>query len=111
MRDPLAISADADERIAARIAALRQRVYISSRAYDQNLERPIANQASDRLPLLSTPVDLPPIRSRWEDRDASLVNSRKVTNTNSTDIQVSPKATSDFFIIDQKPSAVEVNRR
>ena len=111
MRDPLAISADADERIAARIAALRQRVYISSRAYDQNSDKAVANQASDRLPLLSTPVDLPPIRSRWEDRDASLVNSRKVNNTDSTDIQVSPKATSDFFIPDQQPSAVEVNRR
>lgn len=34
VRDPLAISASADERIAERIADLRQRVYISSRNYD-----------------------------------------------------------------------------
>ena len=34
VRDPLAISASADERIAERIAELRQRVYVSSRSYD-----------------------------------------------------------------------------
>lgn len=34
VRDPLAISASADQRIADRIAELRQRVYVSSRSYD-----------------------------------------------------------------------------
>jgi hypothetical protein len=33
-REPLAVSASADQRIADRIAELRQRVYVSSRSYD-----------------------------------------------------------------------------
>lgn len=83
MRDPLAISANADERIAERIAELRQRVYTSSRSYENNFDRPVANpvanSASANLPLLSTPVELTPIRSRWQDRDADvLLNYKKL---------------------------------
>jgi len=83
MRDPLAISASADERIADRIAELRQRVYTSSRSYESVSERPtsryerygdrpLSNQDSANLPLLSSPIELTPIRSRWQDRDLSL---------------------------------------
>ena len=75
MRDPLAISANADERIAERIAELRQRVYTSSRSYEGNFDRPSVSP-----PLLSTPVELTPIRNRWEDRDASLVDPTKKPN-------------------------------
>ncbi len=73
MRDPLAISANADERIAERIAELRQRVYTSSRSYESNFDRP-----SISPPLLSTPVELTPVRDRWQDRDAALVSPKKV---------------------------------
>ncbi len=73
MRDPLAISANADERIAERIAELRQRVYTSSRSYENNFDR-----SSISPSLLSTPVELAPIRSRWEDRNAALVSPKKV---------------------------------
>ncbi len=47
VRDPLAISASADQRIADRIAELRQRTYVSSRSYGDggsfsNSDRPAA---------------------------------------------------------------------
>jgi hypothetical protein len=110
MRDPLAISADADERIAARIAALRQRVYTSSRAYDSNFDRPIANYANTSSSLLSTPVELSPIRSRWEDRDQDLMSNPKQVTVKV--IEVAPQPTSSFFIPDQQaPKVIEVNRR
>lgn len=109
MRDPLAISANADERIAERIAELRQRVYMSNRAYESNIERASANNASTSLPLLSTPIELTPIRSRWEDRDAALVNSKKVSVET---IEVEAKPVSSVLIPDQQtPRMVEVNRR
>ena len=75
MRDPLAISANADERIAERIAELRQRVYASSRSYEGNFDRPSVSPL-----LLSTPVELTPIRNRWQDRDAALVSPTKKLN-------------------------------
>lgn len=103
IREPLAISANADERIAERIAALRQTVYSRSRTYenDFDLNRPIANKVST-MPLLSTSVDITPIRSRWEDRDADLVNSRKVS-----DVDILTKPSSSFFITDQQSSRTE----
>jgi len=110
MRDPLAGSTDADERIAARIAALRQRVYSRSRSYDSNFDR-LANANSPSLSLISTPVEITPIRSRWEDRDAAdlVVNPRKVTVQV---IEIAPQPTNSFFIPAQQiPSTVEVNRR
>ncbi|PZO40829.1 MAG: hypothetical protein DCF19_10995 [Pseudanabaena frigida] len=109
MRDPLAISANADERIAARIAELRQRVYISSRSYE-SFERPVANNASNSsLPLLSSPIETAPIHSRWEDRDSALLNPRKGSIE---DLEVLPKPTSSFFIPDrQMPSNGDGNRR
>jgi hypothetical protein len=108
IRDPLAISANADDRIAERIAELRQRVYTSSRSYENNLERPVADSASASLALLSTPVELTPIRSRWQDRDVDvLLNYKKVGAE-----EVKTKLTGSFFITDQQtPKAVDVNRR
>lgn len=94
IREPLAISANADEKIAERIASLRQTVYSRSRTYESDFElnRLTANNAS-------TNVDVVPIRSRWEDRDTSLVNSRKVS-----DVEILTKPTNNFFITDRQPA-------
>jgi hypothetical protein len=102
MRDPLAVSADADDRIAARIAALRQRVYTSSRTYDSSFDRSFTN-APISSSLLSTPVEITPIRSRWEDLDTPVVNPRQV----SVEVKEAPlKPTGGFFIpAQQSPSA------
>jgi hypothetical protein len=111
MRDPLAVSEDADARIAARIAALRQRVYTSSRSTYDNFDRPVANNANSPSPsLLSTPVELTPIRNRWEDRDAALIsNPRQVTVEI---IEILPQPSGSLFIPNQPtPSTVELNRR
>jgi len=109
MRDPLAISTNSDERIAESIASLRQRVYSRSRIYetDTALKRPIANNANASTTLLSTPVEIEPIRSRWQDRDEQLAKSRQVS-----DVEVLPKPTSSFLIIErQSPTPVNVNQR
>ncbi len=107
MRDPLAVSADADDRIAARIAALRQRVYTSSRTDDSRFARSYPNSNSPAL--LSTSVELTPIRSRWEVRDTSvLANPRQVSVEF---IEAAPQPTGSFFIPAQAPSTAEVNRR
>ncbi len=111
MRDPLAISANADERIADRISALRQRVYSSSRdrSFENNFERAISNDVNTSLPSLSTPVELTPIRSRWEDRDRALVNPKKINVEN---IEVLPKPTDSLFTSErQSPKTIEINRR
>ena len=108
MRDPLAVSSDADARIAARIAALRQRVYTSSRTYESRFDRSFTN-APISSSSLSTP-ELTPIRSRWEDRDTSLVGSPRQVSVEV--IEASPQPTSSFFIpAQQAPSAADVNRR
>jgi hypothetical protein len=118
MRDPLAISGDADERIAVRIATLRQRVYNRSRAYDNNFDRRVASSANTMTILSSsssansssTPVELTPIRSRWEDRDNDLVSPNKDNNVEFK--KAKPDPTSSFFIDEQKPSgAAERNQR
>jgi hypothetical protein len=114
MRDPLAVSGDADARIAARIAALRQRVYTSSRSTYDNFDRPamdVVNKTnSPSLSLLSTPVELAPIRDRWEDRDASLVSNPKRFTVEI--IEVLPQPSGSLFIPNQLiPSTVELNRR
>ncbi|MFM7888079.1 MAG: hypothetical protein ACKPCM_15620 [Pseudanabaena sp.] len=103
IREPLAISANADERIAERIAALRQTVYSRSRTYenDFDLNRPIADKTST-MPLSSTSGDVVLIRGRWEDRDADLGNSRKVG-----DVDILTKPTNSFFITDQQSSRTE----
>jgi hypothetical protein len=108
MRDPLAVSADADDRIAARIAALRQRVYTSSRTYDSSFERSYAN-GSNSPALLSTSVELNPIRNRGEARDTSVSSPRQV----SVDvIEAEPQPMGSFFIpAPPLPSSAEVNRR
>jgi hypothetical protein len=103
IREPLAISANADDRIAKRIAALRQNIYSRSRTYENNFElNPlIPNQVSTGS-LLSTSVDIVPIRSRWEDRDTALVNSPKIS-----DVDILTKPTSSFLITDQQSSRTE----
>ena len=95
MRDPLAISADADARIAARIAALRQSVYTSSRTDDSRFARSFANETNSPA-LLSTSVELTPIRSRWEDRDTSLVGNPRQVSVEV--IEATPQPTGRFFI-------------
>jgi len=110
MRDPLAISADADERIASRIAAIRQRVYTRSRSYDNNSDRLVANNANTITTTSSTPIEITPTRSRWEDRDNDLGVSP--SNGSVEFLEVKPQPTSSFFVNEQKPSgAAEVNRR
>jgi hypothetical protein len=103
MRDPLAVSADADARIAARIAALRQRVYTSSRNYDSRFDRSFANGTNSSS--LSTSVELTPIRSRWEDLDPSVIGNPKQVSVEV--IEAAPQQpTSSFFIPPQQvPSA------
>ena len=48
MLDPLAVSAEVDERIAARIALIKQRVQSRSRSYGNNFDRFTANNADNR---------------------------------------------------------------
>ena len=110
MRDPLAVSADADDRIAARIAALRQRVYTSSRTYDSSFERSYAN-GSNSPALLSTSVELNPIRSRGEARrDTSVLSSPRQVSVEV--IETAPQPMGSFFIpAQQPPRSEEVNRR
>ncbi|BBC24594.1 hypothetical protein [Pseudanabaena sp. ABRG5-3] len=109
IREPLAISANADERIAERIALLRKTVYSRTRSYEYEselaLNQPIANNASTSMPLLSTPVEIDSIRSRWEDRYTPSGSSSK------NDMQISPKSTSRVFIPEQQPYSAGVNRR
>ncbi len=109
MRDPLAISATADERIAERIAELRQRVYTSNQPYNSSFDQSIANNASASLPSLSTPVELTSIRSSWEDRDAALLNPQKTPLYTQEGLAQPSKS---FFILDrQMPSTGNVDRR
>ena len=109
MRDPLAVSANVDERIAARIAAIRQRVYTRSRAYENNFDRPVANRTSTMTTLSSTPVELEPIHSRWDNRDNDLVSPSK---GNVEFIEAKPQPTSSFIVDEKKPSGVaEGNQR
>jgi hypothetical protein len=78
MRDPLAVSANSDERIAQSIASLRQRVYSRTRIYESDiaLNRPNENKVNASPTLISTPIEISPMRSRWQDRDEELVKSR-----------------------------------
>lgn len=114
MRDPLAVSSDADARIAARIAALRQRVYTSSnRTYD-SFGRPVMNVAnkpnSPSLSLLSTPVEIAPIRDRWEDRDTALVSNPRQPTVEI--IEVLPQPSGGSSVPSQlTPITVEFNQR
>ncbi|MEI6329034.1 MAG: hypothetical protein WCP16_07365 [Pseudanabaena sp. ELA645] len=118
MRDPLAISASADERIADRIAELRQRVYTNNRSYgnfserpvDRYSDRPVASDTNNGSLLLSTPVELVPIRSSWQSRDVSLPSSQKVVGE---DINVVSNPPSSFSSSTRPSptSKVELNRQ
>lgn len=114
MRDPLAVSGDADSRIAARIAALRQRVYTSSRSTYDNFDRPVANNAnnanSPSPSLLSTPVELTPIRDRWEDRDAALGGNPRQVTVEIIEVAPEPPSGSLFMPRQTTPNDVELNR-
>ena len=112
MRDPLAVSEDADARIAARIAALRQRVYTSSRRTYGNFDRPVANNANSPSPsLFSTPVELTPIRDRWEDRDASLGGNPRQVTVEIIEVAPEPPSGSLFMPRQTTPNDVEINQR
>ncbi|MEA5476203.1 hypothetical protein VB774_01090 [Pseudanabaena galeata UHCC 0370] len=112
MRDPLAISADADARIAARIAALRQRVYASSRSTSDNFDRPVANNAnSSSVSLSSAPVELTPIRDRWEDRDAALGGNPRQVTVEIIEVAPEPPSGSLFMPRQTTPNDVEINQR
>ncbi len=121
MRDPLAISASADERIADRIAELRQRVYTSSRSYgnvsdrhvDRYSDRP-AVDANTSLVVLSTPVELVPIRSSWQSRDTSLPSSQLSSEKiGAEEMNVTPNPSSSFSASTRPRSlpTVELNRQ
>ncbi len=111
-RDPLAISASADERIAEQISALRQRVYASDRANESRFDRWLDNSVNISMPLLSTPVEMTPIRSRWEDRDAASLNSKKVNSETSLNIEVVAQPTNSLFVSKpQTPRAIGINQR
>ena len=122
MRDPLAISASADERIADRIAELRQRVYTSSRSYDNISARPV-NRYSDRAvvsdtnasaPLLSTPVELVQIRSSWQSRDGASPSSQpSQQKVVAEDINFGSKSSNNFFSSTRPraTSTVDLNRQ
>jgi hypothetical protein len=127
MRDPLAISASADERIADRIAELRQRVYTSSRSYGNTSARPV-NRYSDRqlasdtnvsdtnasAPLLSTPVELVEIRSSWQSRDGASPSSQpSQQKVVAEDINFGSKSSNNFFSSTRpkSTSTVDLNRQ
>lgn len=70
MRDPLAVSANSDERIASRISDLRQRVDNNRYSSDADYNRFINTPSSD--PLASKPLETDPIRAKWQNRDSDL---------------------------------------
>ncbi|MBD2188771.1 hypothetical protein [Pseudanabaena mucicola] len=114
MRDPLAISANADERIANRIAALRQRVYSSSQVYNRNFEQPIASNDSNAsltsaaLSTPSTSMQMTPMVSRWQEQTEASPN--QVTIEVLEIVPSSPNGS--FFIAEPQPSRpIETNRR
>ncbi len=111
MRDPLAISANADERISARIAALRQRVYSQSAMLDKSLERDFVNPSSATA-LVSSEVQINPIRDRWQQRDADLVNSFNVPSAPSPlNGDASDSKPTNFSISEPAtPTQLELNR-
>ena len=121
MRDPLAISASADERIADRIAELRQRVYTSSRSYGNVSDRPVdryrdrpADDTNTSLVVLSTPVELVPIRSSWQSRDVSLPSSQlSPQKAGAEEMNVTPNSSSSFSTSTRPRSlpTVELNRQ
>jgi len=109
MRDPLAISANSDERIGERIAALRQRVYTSSRFSDVDYNQFGTTTSNNSSFFISTPVEIAPIRSKWSDRDLSLGVSRQVPLAT---MEVSTKPTNSSTSVDQPiPSTGQTRSR
>ena len=125
MRDPLAISASADERIADRIAELRQRVYTTSRSYGNVSDRPVvrysdrsADDTNTSLVVVSTPVELVPMRSSWQSRDGSLPSSQlspqiSPQKVGTEEMNVTPNPSSSFSASTRprSVSTVELNRQ
>jgi hypothetical protein len=114
MRDPLAISASADEKIANRIAALRQRVYSSSRVYNRNFDQPIASNDSNasvtstNLSTPSTSMQTAPMGSGWQEQNE--ISPNQVTIEVLEIVPSSPNRS--FFIAEpQLSSPIEINRR
>ena len=112
MRDPLAISANADERISARIAALRQRVYSQSAMLDRSLERDFVSPSSTTT-LTSSEVQVNPNRDRWQQRDTDLVNSFDAPSVPPIPLNgdASDSKPPSFFISEPAaPTQLELNR-
>ena len=88
MRDPLAISASADQRIADRIAELRQRVYVSSRSYDSGTS--FSN--SDRMvaPVVTKSVTIDkPLTIQSDFRQEQLKPRKEIVDLMPSDMDIS----------------------
>jgi hypothetical protein len=68
MREPLAVSANSDERIASKIAALRQKVYTNSYTSDAEYNKFITTSSNDSF--VSKPLESDLIRNKWQNRDS-----------------------------------------
>lgn len=102
MRDPLAVSASADQRIAERIAALRQRVYTNGRISRRNVDTVVIKSS---VPF-SAPIDANPA-SQWQDRD---IPANK-TEVNVEIVDFNSKPATSLEVMDTSVPSNEVNRR
>ncbi|PZU97396.1 MAG: hypothetical protein DCE90_07535 [Pseudanabaena sp.] len=102
MRDPLAVSASADQRIAERIAALRQRVYSNERISRRNVDR-----GADVKPSVITPPMPLSSSSQWEDRETPANNAQVRVEI----VDLNPKPASSLEVMDTSVPINEINRR
>ncbi|NUN63279.1 hypothetical protein HCU40_00615 [Pseudanabaena biceps] len=112
MRDPLAISANADQRIAERIAELRQRVYASDRSYETTVARssfvrPMDSQVTRDVSTLTSPSDS--FSRKWQDRDVNMPNTRQV---NVEVLEVNPNSVNSVEFSNPKaPASTDTKTR
>lgn len=112
MRDPLAISANADQRIAERIAELRQRVYTSDRRSENTVVRssfirPLDSQVTRDVSTLASPSDS--LNRKWQDQDANMPNTRQV---NVEVLEINPNSVNSMeFSSPQSPSSTDPKTR
>jgi len=103
MRDPLAVSASADQRISERIAALRQRVYTSGRNYGRNVDT--FSDAKSSVPL-SAPIEVTS-PSQWQDREVPVNNGQVKVEI----IEFNSTPASSVEVINTSTLNGEANRR
>ncbi|OIP75699.1 MAG: hypothetical protein AUK48_06955 [Oscillatoriales cyanobacterium CG2_30_44_21] len=99
MRDPLAVSASADQRIAEKIAALRQRVYTNGQINERNTNSFVEVKSAVSTESRSS--------SQWQDRELS-PNNRQI---GSEVTEINSKPTNTIEVTETSIPINELNRR